>query len=325
MHNLTLQPGAELNGTFEDENGKPVSRDVSTRAIEFLFEPVTLSPGVTLADIFTLLARNPLLVQVYRRDFVEELLAHALKGPLKTDNPYSKDGMEYLELYQIVELDTDTKVLSGNDRLSFHGIGFEMQEDTDMGGYTQPKGSRIHWGISLTDVREMLHLPIRVNLAVMVCEGDLDAKRWGEKLDTIHRESVTLGQVLHGVLWELSFHGGPSDQTEVLEDLQERKAEVDEAIEREKNGEPSGLISGDDLFEEFDRPGVAAVFESIGDLRARDITRALRQLDDDTIVDKGLALVLAEMGYKAKQVRIKPEYQGLTARAFRKALRKAKH
>ncbi len=325
MHNLTLKPGAELTGTFEDENGKPVSRDVSARAIEFLFEPVTLAAGVTLSDIFTLLANNPLLVQVYRRDFVEELLAHALKGALKTDNPYSPDGMEYLELYQVVELDTGAKVLAGHERLQFHGIGFEMQEDTDMGGYIQPKGSRIQWGISLTDVREMLHLPVRINLEVMVCEGDLDAKRWGEKLDTIRLESVTLGQVLHGVLWELSFHGGPSEQTEVLEDLQERKAELDAALEREKNGEPSGLISGDDIFEEFDKPGVEAVFETIGDLRARDVTRALRQLDDDVLVEKGLALVLGEMGHKASKVRIKPDFKGLTARAFRKAMRNARH
>lgn len=325
MHNLTLKPGAELTGTFEGEDGKPVSRDVSTRAIEFLFEPVTLAAGVTLADIFALLANNPLLVQVYRRDFVAELLAHALKGPLKTDNPFDPEGIEYLELYQIVELDTATKLISGNERLGFHGMGFEQRDDVDMGGYIQPKGSRIQWGISLTDVRELLHLPVRVNREVTICEGDLDAKRWGEKLDSVHLESVTLGQVLHGILWELSFHGGPSEQTDVRDDLVERKAEVDEALEREKNGEPSGLISGDDLFEEFDRPGVEAVFETIGDLRARDITRALRQLDDDTDVEKGLALVLGEMGQKASKVRIKAEFKGLTARAFRRAMRQARH
>ena len=48
-------------------------------------------------------------------------------------------------------------------------------------------------------------------------------------------------------------------------------------------------------------------------------------MTDEQVAEKGLALVLGEMGYKASKVRIKPDFKGLTARAFRKAMRNARH
>ncbi len=322
MHDITFEPGAKLMRTFKDsETGKPVRVDVAATAHQFLFETVELKDGVTLADVFALLELDPLLLQVYRRDFSEDLMAHARKGPLKTAATYGPEELEALELYQVVELDSVAKRLDGGSMLQFHGLGFELREDTDMGGYIQPKGSRVHWGIALTDVRELLHLPLKVNSEVVVTEGCYDAKGYGQELGRLHRESVTLGQVLHGVLWELSFHGGPVEQGAVREDLAALSAKVTEALDREKEGEPSGFITIEDLFEDLDKSGVAALFEQVGDLSVRDITTALRALADDADVAAGLA---EQLGDRSAQLVIREPYRTLPALAFRRAIREAR-
>lgn len=64
---------------------------------------------------------------------------------------------------------------------------------------------------------------------------------------------MTLGQVIHGLLWELCFHGGPQEQQEVIEELERRVAEVDAGTVE--------LVSGDSLFERLDRPGCVKLFE----------------------------------------------------------------
>lgn len=318
MHSLKLT-GPVLTAVM-DVDGKPTVVDVTRNAHQFLFEPVKLD-DVKLADIFALLDLDPVLVKVLRRNFAEELLEHARKGPLKHEAVYGPEELEYLELYQILELNTHSKVMENMSHIQFHGVGFELREDHDMGGYTQPKGSRVHWGISLSDLREFLHLPVRVKEEVLVCEGDYNAKAFGSELQSFRREQLTLGEVLNGVLWELSFHGAPSDIAETAAELKERHEEVKEAIEREKNGEPSQFISGADIFESFDKPGVDAMFESTGSMRACEVTRALRELEDDENVVSGLARVL---GDQAAELKIRAQHQGLGARAFRTALSEAR-
>lgn len=76
--------------------------DVTDRAHEVLFEPVTLDAAVTLGDVFRLMDASPLLQQVFRRDFADELCAEARKGPVAKAgaDPGSHEAIEVLELYQ---------------------------------------------------------------------------------------------------------------------------------------------------------------------------------------------------------------------------------
>lgn len=86
------------------------------------------------------------------------------------------------------------------------------------------KGERIEWGVSLTPLRELLVLPVRVNHGVRITEDDQAAQVWMQEIGRAQVEDVTLGQVLEGLLWELSFHGGPAEQEAVAEGLTELKA-----------------------------------------------------------------------------------------------------
>lgn len=234
MQDLILRPGPvliartwETDGKHED--GRWDELDVTDRAHERIFEFITMDAAVTVGDIFRLLDASPLLQQVFRRDFAEELCAEARKGPVtaaKAGNDSSAhEPIEYLELYQQWSFDTSTSVYGPTQRLHLHGIGFELQEDSEE--HHRKKGERVRWSVSLTPLRELLPLRLLVNPEVQVAEDDLNAKAYGDEISRVRHPDVTLGQVVHGVLWELSFHGAPEMQSDVMEELKNRVAEVD--------------------------------------------------------------------------------------------------
>ena len=47
-----------------------------------------------------------------------------------------------------------------------------------------------------------------------------------------------LSQILHGILWELSWHGGPEKQSEFVEELKSRVDDV-------KSGRPDAISNSD--------------------------------------------------------------------------------
>src|SRR5688572_7098625 len=132
MDNLILRPGPALVwcDLHREESERPIVSDVAGRAIEFLFEPVTLGEGLTLGDVFGLLDICPPLQQVFRRDFTSELCAEARKGPLpqsRRSDPEGVGGIEHLELRWTWQLDTSCSAYSGVHRLELHGIGHVLE------------------------------------------------------------------------------------------------------------------------------------------------------------------------------------------------------
>lgn len=156
------------------------------------------------------------------------MLVEARKGVAPDfKHAYSPEGIEFLELYQCWHLNTATREYEAVHRLDFHGIGYELREDLDHGhGCIYPAGTRIHWGVSLTPIRELLALPIRFNQVVSICENDLSAKKCAQELEKVQLTGINLGQILHGILWELSWYGGPESQTQMRERLQPQGTDI---------------------------------------------------------------------------------------------------
>lgn len=279
--------------------------DVTGCAHELLFEIITVHAETTLADIFRLMEASPLLQKFYRRDFAEELCAEARKGvaepPARERAPH--EGIEFLELYQEWGLDTSTNEYSGMQRLHLHGIGHELAEER------RKKGERIEWSVSLTPLRELLSLPVRVKAEVRITEEDATAKAYMSEIRRARCADVTLGQVIHGLLWELSFHGGPQEQLEVSEDLKRRVAEVDAGTVE--------LVFADDVFEPLYKPGCDALFEKLGGRSTREIAAAIRDIDDDQNATAWLERVFEGT------VVVKPQFRNRSGREFRKAFRAA--
>lgn len=308
MQYLILRPGPELVlRAFRpepDELGlRPKERDVTDRAHEFLFEAIALHGDTTLADVFGLMEAGPLLKRVYRLAFVEELCAEASKGPTHDAQQPPHERIEFLELYAEWGLDTHTQTYSGTTRLRLHGVGPVLQEDHPE--EHKRKGERIEWGVSLTPLRALLALPVRVNHGVRITEDDEAAQAWMQEIARAQVEDVTLSQVLEGLLWELSFHGGPVEQAAVAEDLRQRAAEVHDGTAK--------TVSSDEVFERLGLPGCEGLFDELGGHRPREIDEALRDIGDAENAADWIA-----RRFEGRVI-VKPEFRHLNGREFRRA------
>ena len=300
--------------------GEWVSHDVSSRAIEFLFQDIEIDENVTLGGIFQFIEANPLLKTVFRQDFVNELCDEATKDILQKE-PFSQN-IEYLELYQVWSLDTHTKEYSNVGRFCLHGIGYVQEEDLmegaeegNEGWLACKKGDRINWGVSMTPVREMLALPVRLNHEVIICEDDLHSKQFMNTISTGKFTRITLGVFIREVLWELSWHGSPEETKETFEDLLRRSEDIkSDAIE---------TIPMDDVFESLGcKPESvihATFFNGSEKFNKSVIGSAIRNLEDNECITTGLK-ELIDHG-----LLINPEFTDLTGRELRKMISEKRH
>jgi hypothetical protein len=308
MQHLILRPGPELVlRAFRpepDELGRrSKERKVTDRAHEFLFDAITLHPQATLADVFALMDASPLLKRIYRPAFVEALCAEASKGPRHSEQQPPHERIEYLELFAEWRLDTHTQTYSDTTRLRLHGVGPVLQEDHP--GEHKRAGERIEWAVSLTPLRELLALPVRVNHGVRITEDDRAAQAWMQQIGRAQVEDVTLGQVLEGLLWELSFHGGPAEQEAVAEGLRQQMAEVKDGTAK--------TVSSDEVFERLGLPGCEGLFDEFGGHRPREVDEALRDIGD---LENAADWIARRFDGR---VIVKPEFRHLSGREFRRA------
>jgi hypothetical protein len=311
MDTLTLGAGGALILRGFDRNAdEPVVRNVADDAVAYLFEPVDLHPDLTLGDILKLLDTCPELHAVFRRNWSVDLCEEASKGPLppkKHGNPADDAGIEYLELYWAWALDTHSQTWRSVHGLELHGIGPVLEFDAE--DYGVKAGERIKWSVSLTPVRELLELPLRLSEELSITEDDIDARGYGKAVVKGRCNEVLLGQIIQGILDELCFHGGPEKATEISDSLKAQMAEIDAGTAK--------LTPVDDLFEKWDRPGFSALFETLGDVRPAEVRHAMHGIEDDTPV--GPALDSAFDG----RVVVKEAFRNRPGREFRKLFRAA--
>ena len=98
-------------------------------------------------------------------------------------------------------------------------------------------------------------------------------------------------------------------QFDVMEELKNRVAEVDAGIVQQ--------VSGDELYEELDRPRCAALFDDLVGRSAREISSALRDIYDDENAAAWLERKLEGA------VVVKPQFRDRNGREFRKTFRAA--
>ena len=211
MIRLTLKPNALLEYLSgpNKKTEEAIALDVSSRAIEFLLCPMQIDDGVYLGDIFSLLKANPVLLQVFKSTYAPELMEEAFSTkPMPYSSTYSADGMEYLELYQTWYRDSSKKEYTTQRPLDLHGIGFTLLADVIVDGNVHhEKGARIPWSIAFLSPLALFNHPIQINKKITIIETDPDSGMEGEVLEEINHSSFTLGQVLEGILRELSFYG----------------------------------------------------------------------------------------------------------------------
>ncbi|RQS71940.1 hypothetical protein DID96_11655 [Burkholderia sp. Bp8963] len=219
MKELTLHPGGTLEYVqwVQDEDaeeGAYVPVDVSNSAAAYAMEPVRFVGEICVRDIFALLERNPVLVEMFRRLHSAAYLQEARHGhAVPYTGEYDPEGIEYLELFHDWELDPQTNALDGTHRLWVCGVGYELRDDVLEDGHLRyAKGTRIRWAVTYSPLPQIINLPLRVNPDANVT-GSRDVTQ------TLHAFQVpnpTLLQVIHAVLWELSWAGSPQQTEEFV-------------------------------------------------------------------------------------------------------------
>lgn len=160
---------------------------------------------------------------------------------------------------------------------------------------------------------------------MVVTESDTCTRNYGQILAQPRLAQITLGELLAGVFWELSFHGSPDDAEAVAEEIKRRSNEVDELI---RAGNQDGaqdddgrikIYGMDEVFGDLYAREFAAAFESVSaPLSVSDLLSALRALDDD--VDACAALFEK---FGSNSFRPKPECLGMTAIDLRRFIHNA--
>jgi len=214
----------------EADKGEYRSRDLTEDAdlLLFMHNNCELDEGVTLDDVFQLLAKHETLFNLLMPNcYVKEYLA------AREEEKTKDTDIEYLELYTHLETDNREydpampKNLNGLFLPQFHGIGKVLEEDGEEGFYK--KGDRINWSLSFSPVANLLHLPIKIADHVTVS----NALDWKEEAHVIKATpQYTVFQILYGILWEISWHGSPESTKKVGDEVMAAAEEVTKHPER---------------------------------------------------------------------------------------------
>jgi hypothetical protein len=220
MEKLEIRKGGRLVKTkwvYDEENkeGQYVGRDVTESAIRYLFDDCVLADDVTLRDVFLLLNTELKLFDIILGNWCEEIVNEGLTGPAQTERD---SEIEYLELYWV----PSRNKFDGKNRMEgttfpwFHGVGYVLTEEKEY----HPAGSRINYGMSFTPVYKLIDLPLKLKKETEVWTQDYDAGlRADSKLMDTEEWPMTLGHILQGIIWELSFHGGPESRDKLGAEL----------------------------------------------------------------------------------------------------------
>jgi hypothetical protein len=192
MENLILEVGGKLTALHDDQT---TTTDVSDSAPTLLFETCQLAAKVTLRDVFLLISKHldvfETLLGNWCREFTEEILS------AKDFEPTAE--IQHLELVFFLEDYEGT--LYGMTRPDFHGVGKDNEK----------------YSIVFTPTYQIADFPVLLG-GIVTEKGD------------VYRAPFTLGQILHGILWELSFFGPPKSRDEKAEELVKSSSDITRAV-----------------------------------------------------------------------------------------------
>jgi len=208
---LTLKKGGKLVKTKwiydeKKDKGNYIFIDVTDEAPTRLFDACELDADVTLRDIFLILNKELDIFNCVLRYWCREFVDEGLNKTVTMDNEI--EDIEYLELCWYLNRDEfeGKKELYGNIFPYFHGCG-----------YKDKKGNRIPYNISYIPVNEIIDLPLKLNKDYVI----INEEKPRDKPIVFKGSQYSLGHILYGIIWEVSFNGSPKDRDEKSKKIQE--------------------------------------------------------------------------------------------------------
>jgi hypothetical protein len=305
MSPLILHPGPRLLRTISPNDAPQHEEDVTTRAVEFLFDRLVLGPDVRLRDLFGLFEHCPGLLAVYARFFARELCAEAALGPVPESEKFS---LLHLELYQAWRYNSHERHYADVRRFGLHGVGDPPQDDAYT--YVEEDGF-VRYSLMGVPLRSMLDLPVHLATTVSLIESDSYSRRCELTIGRVHSNELTLGDMLQAVFWEMTWLGPPDDTEEAINEMVEISSTP--GAWREWSQE----AFAEEYFGDSYRRGCKALFESTGHYSAVALAEALRTIPDSLSARQWLNKTLG------KHVKLRPAYRRLRGRELRQAFEQA--
>ena len=245
MEKLEIRKGGKLIETrwvFDEvkDHGSYQDFDVTDQAIRKLFEICELEQGVTLKDIFLLINTELELFDAVIGNWCKEIVTEGLNKPAKPYDltKYDPEQIEYLELKYAPEYSDNVdegKHLYGFSRPDFGGVGVVLKNDGDIDHFK--KGERIPWGVSFIPTNELINIPVKLSDTFEVYPSILNKNYKNNPSKKLQPEAkfkgpeYTLGGIVYGIIWELSFHGGPNQRDNFYKDLKNQVEEIEKGVE----------------------------------------------------------------------------------------------
>ncbi len=227
------------NGLYESKWNGDLHRDVikpadTNRIFNYLPEYVVLDEAVTLRDLMNFVRKDEALTEFLRHYSscfqIEEFNDCLDKKPIIDEN----GEVEFLEIYWHVETHhyKDSYNVFEFGRIpGFHGKGKRNGEETN-------------FGIEFSPIEETAHLKVVLNEEFLIHHYQEKKQPHFITGEQKYKSSFTLLEVLNAIYWEISFFGGPKENEEFLEEMQERVEEI-------KDG-TCELIPADEVFKRLE-------------------------------------------------------------------------
>lgn len=226
---VIIQKGGKLTSKkWDGDLQNYVFSDVTDRAAMFLYKCCTLETGVTLRDIFLLLATDlptfDIVINNWCSEYVAEGLAKSEFDDWKPEeleipwdclplDPDADGKIEYLQLSWALAEEADN-VLAGFHFPDFNGVG-PLPKEKDG---TQRTGT---WAVEGCSCRGIIDLEVRLNPIITIS----DACAYSKEPRTYSEAEFNLGHILYGIIWELSYFGPPAKRDAFMEELRNSIAE----------------------------------------------------------------------------------------------------
>jgi len=224
MERIRLGKGGLLKGDRYNEATKTWEKDIDvTQAFFFaLSSYCDFEKGISLRDVFELVNRinlYPLLSPMLTGGmWLEDIVKEGLSSPAQTD--------KYL----------DFAVVGWNSAIHETKDGINDWElKSDFHGRKEAKQDR--YALDLTPSPKMIDMELRLDPIVEIRDetklGFEAAKQTGQFPIILKcQRQHTLYDILIGIFWELSFHGGPKERDARYSDLMKQMERIDSGEEK---------------------------------------------------------------------------------------------
>lgn len=185
---------------------------------------VFLTDNIRMKDVFNPLKDEIIFEILFHTDWWKDLMIEIKSkewkpwiGDQKLKKDIDGDELEYAEVYKIVEFSEKNNSFYHTGLWHFHGVGYPfIDAQTAKASYLNV-GEKQQYALEFTSMADLMNLPLRIGSVSLFNEDIEDYKK--SKIISNEENSLTLYELIHAIVYEMSFCGVGESKEEFKEDL----------------------------------------------------------------------------------------------------------